>query len=1335
MANVLHKPTTGPECGRDDVQREVDFRLVDQVVDYIVQNRRELFEIGAIDTVNSVILKHRVREAARQYQHRHDTPSPLTQHELDQRYYNFAEYLVLAELAIPTVRTDWEVGRVKKAEESLGIRSFQELECVLAERYAAPGDPRGPPSGKCLHLHKGSGDGTLPYVLRKCKLKRTDPDPSPDLLDADSVFKGTVHQKRRNEVWVEIGYGDRLYFSLEKLLLRFIRPECAEDPAVQHTMHVLSMILAKELKNRWFERKWDESSMIQHDQKKQGVRIDLNDIFKLLANPQQWVQDSHLFARGKHRESVEFEFDTTAKLRMESEQQLLRWAGTPQKRIDEHLYEIRTRELTEIRNAFQALQRLSKPHTSRSVRTKGFADHVVYLEKTAEICDPATSAEISLLCGLLKVPPPRRHDLEHLRDVRKQLVVAERAVVLERRSLRPPATQTTMPADKIGNALTAIMREFAFLQKLTNTGHSSAQELEERLRDCAARLGAVHDRSKHRADIHLLCSMISSYGSLQPFPQDDLGELLQKCITNVREEGRGHKQQLRSADTSFAVSGTLDPHIVLKDIFSDRFVHAVQHAEFYEKRDYRRMNKERKEMGTETYLDLNREGPEMNLHNFVQGMFNGLPEVFPPNTFSLITAVRSDSHESDEDFRNDIEKNISLLRNGGVLLVDGIRQSLTRIQRLDVVSKINGINNPDLNVEVVFDSATHEPKSLLIQRRFTGKRDKDPGFLTDADKKRIFRDDTYTKPLQDVLSRRPDIEIATDVRRNIIPRIRNRVGKTLMAEDEKRAGYDEIFFNTHDRIDEIANREITRMTASSKRAKLNRFNRRWFNGVRTALLKARRKAPPEKKPLFGLHLHDERQPEDPVGDANFYTTVTNVMRHFGADSHDPFIREEYERVLFGKTAEDLPLHIHPDPTLKRDPKHRRDLRSKKLLAMGCNTEWDNEPELKQGQIQALKARILAKVEALVMAKFGETDSRHQMTNAECILKYPDFAYALPRNGLPWEGINKRASLEQRKLPDNQLFTMPKLQERLVQKCGGLKELLFRWKENHDGCAPVHLVRFAECPTNVFLMEMLQEIFGEDTNKLVDPLSIAFSPDKEGKAGIKHSPILFPDFKERLARGGLFVIGGSWYDAHDDYGKFFKKHIGKPLVERVASGNGRAVALGICFGDETLADEVGEFLKLPLKTRAGALEFCPAGVHVLQRSHGLFEDCPPQFTLWETHSGHVEGWNQLPYTSEIQALARSQLTGNIIAYTALKNRLIGIQPHPEARVLEEDRPLEQQTLFRLMKDVRAKTWLGDHFQITPDQLERMCRHAAKRVQADAGPHILVNAMHCLARELV
>jgi hypothetical protein len=141
-----------------------------------------------------------------------------------------------------------------------------------------------------------------------------------------------------------------------------------------------------------------------------------------------------------------------------------------------------------------------------------------------------------------------------------------------------------------------------------------------------------------------------------------------------------------------------------------------------------------------------------------------MPEHFEPESALAITGVRSDSHQDHQAFAEGIRNNIALLKPGGVILTDGIRQSYSRILRLEEIRDVicaDGELMNDVKVEIVFDPKTQQVRSLLIQKRHPEK-----GFLTLERKRAMFADGMRFLPIDRALAN-PFVVIGSDVRRMI----------------------------------------------------------------------------------------------------------------------------------------------------------------------------------------------------------------------------------------------------------------------------------------------------------------------------------------------------------------------------------------------------------------------------------------------------------------------------------------------------------------------------------------------------------------------------------------
>src|SRR5690606_21570895 len=99
------------------------------------------------------------------------------------------EFFFKMRILIPILLRDWGIDRNEICvSQMLGIRSLTELQDVLAKRI----------NGPLIHLHLGPGDGSL---MEELSIKEKGP---------------------KERVWHQFGIGDRLYFSLEKIVRQYV---------------------------------------------------------------------------------------------------------------------------------------------------------------------------------------------------------------------------------------------------------------------------------------------------------------------------------------------------------------------------------------------------------------------------------------------------------------------------------------------------------------------------------------------------------------------------------------------------------------------------------------------------------------------------------------------------------------------------------------------------------------------------------------------------------------------------------------------------------------------------------------------------------------------------------------------------------------------------------------------------------------------------------------------------------------------------------------------------------------------------------------------------------
>lgn len=139
-------------------------------------------------------------------------------------------------IAILLVQKDWSVNRKKAVSDGFGTIPFQELECRMLELHVRYGlmnssNPKDLDSKK-VHLDLGPGNGEFIADLRGNQTEH--PFGEEDLILAD--------------FFAEVGFGDRIYFTLEDLLVKVMHKEkVKKHPEVLEFIHVISTLLLRKI--------------------------------------------------------------------------------------------------------------------------------------------------------------------------------------------------------------------------------------------------------------------------------------------------------------------------------------------------------------------------------------------------------------------------------------------------------------------------------------------------------------------------------------------------------------------------------------------------------------------------------------------------------------------------------------------------------------------------------------------------------------------------------------------------------------------------------------------------------------------------------------------------------------------------------------------------------------------------------------------------------------------------------------------------------------------------------------------------------------------------------
>jgi hypothetical protein len=188
-----------------------------------------------------------------------------------------AKLLMGRGIAVPIVAGDWEVSRMLSSAHQVGLEDWEGLQTFMRATYVDSTD-----SSSCIHLHKGPGNGALMDHLR----------------EADSN-------------WQQVGIGDRLYFTIEDTLLRFVPEAVQRKPGFAQFLSVLGLGIRRVLKEQWYTN--PDHHTVGELQLKQEEKIDLNSVKRILSNPVDLIQKLKISSDHKrYTRSVEFEEDGEA---------------------------------------------------------------------------------------------------------------------------------------------------------------------------------------------------------------------------------------------------------------------------------------------------------------------------------------------------------------------------------------------------------------------------------------------------------------------------------------------------------------------------------------------------------------------------------------------------------------------------------------------------------------------------------------------------------------------------------------------------------------------------------------------------------------------------------------------------------------------------------------------------------------------------------------------------------------------------------------------------------------------------------------------------------------
>ena len=1239
--------SAAPE-GAEALLARADTALQEEVLSLLVgpesQERREhLFAIGALPTASSecAAVQEWILTTFREYNECTDEQEETE--ERARRYQELANLLCLAGIAIPITFRDWKVDRVAEAEQRWGLREGGAalLEELLIEQYAPPAHVRQPAR---VHLHKGPGNGQLMHHLRT----------------------GSRHME-------EVGVGDRLYFTIESVLLQYVRPERRGDPIVRQIIATLSQALQGALHERWFEPVSDENGIIQRWQPR-GFLCDLNDIFPLLAHPQEWLPNIYKkMMKALYRASEEFEDDRVDMVPHAAQEYIVQLADC------------------EVDYAQAQCQRMQALHSKV----------IAAMRKGDEQSLEPSIHEFWLITGHML------RDVSSLADLSAKILETlntEKEVIRQRRMQDSPARKLVDLKQGVDKR---VQRLHTLRARISQT--SSSADTETLATDFAAI--AEHPSLPDGGWTHAL-----------------LADAVEKEIEECQEQSQGFKRQIQAArkreeEVRDHARQTASASEKLQEIFTDEFATEITEHEQYEDPEYRKKG---------VRIDLNRSGPVMHFRQFIPGRFTSTLSQVPSESCLLISASRADSHEPSTplkgftgltinledapgEFEEDVGLTLNLLAPGGVYLTDGHRQSFTRIDRFEEIMRaVKG--RDDFRVTLVVDRATHVPRSVLVQRRHPER-----GYLSESDLAMPFNEEEVSfVPCDHMMRRRPDLFVERVIRRQI---------------DAIAGGNAQAFKDCQQHIGDDRDRSLRRVATANLA--------RYLDLVDPGLLELTRKRVCEvvgdsfaPGASYGEHLRCPlRVTPKKIEGQSFFGLSNILMEACGVGKDAPAeVRQKYESELFHALSARVCRAVHgerPSDVSLTDQEYAA--WKQEACQHAGNAELREDPLLTTRDVREIIVRMGLDLRERVRQLIGVQEPVTVGRGLETFRQ--GYLHVAPRIADPITRTNAHSEFPIARLATNHEFGTVEMQALEGAKIRQVRENLQQIRLM-TGSAPIQLILFQDCGTNLFLEREVRRIVGEECyGESVANISIRFEPER----GIDHLVTHFQrQNEERLhelsKKGVIFIVGGSWFNPDDPYGQFFQQTYGKLIHSALATQGSPARGLFICFGHQNMMDLIGEAHRgqLPeVRSGPGALEFCPTPVHVRDAWHPLFRDCPSRFTLMNTHGRHVDGLDNIQGSGQryVRPVALSELTGLPIMCDLYQGKAYSMQTHPEVDlVTERDRDRIMGEVDKQGEDI-MKT-----YNVGTKRLRTMWAETDGHIQENAGEHILTNALLGLSADI-
>lgn len=1074
-------------------------------------------------------------------------------------YEDVTRLLVISWVAKLITAWDWSVNRLAMAEKIhwLQENGFEKLEEVLVKNY--------PNYYKPAHLHKWPWNWILPAHLLSRKSKNY------------SLSK-----------WDEFGIWDQLYFPMEELLGRFIKDEYKDDINIKWLIEVLSAILKKILKEKWFKqnsasiRKWKQIKPF----------CDLNDIFPELLNilnsPEEYLSDVFDSKTWRIKSSVHFENDSTKAIRLELLWLLLRIEG---KSVNE----------------------------TNSILSQKI--YIFYKEKVK-----------LLSTNILK-----------LKSLRKSIINTTQVYEL-----------TLEPILK-----SKIIKEISSIWNIDIDSNIGNRELVELIVELVKLMNNEYEEE------FIILKKLKNRNPKENINLDQIIPWFWKKISLYNHS-----------------KSTID---LFKTFFTKEFVHEVL----------------KKKNCDDHKLDLNKY-PNMHFSNFKQWYFTQIPELFK-RKFLLISATRSDSHENDKQFEEDINKNLDMLQPWWCLLTDWVKESFSCVYRFNILTSILAKRWNEFKAEVIINSNNNNPKSILIQRRHPTK-----WYLTDEDKKKIFSQNIIFDSLKNVASR-PYIYVITKLRKKILE----------LTHDWNEI---DIFNEVQKYIKNKVEKVLLEYWIEKYKNDYFIYIKETYNDIIEIL-----KTYPELRKIILEKFSDIQKL-----DINFIDKLKGW----------------YSIAVIEKLKE--ALMYHEIVTLVRLNKpNTTDINI--LNAIFIEQEWDIKWYIRQQIRFNSKTNILSKTDLKEIVTLIEEELEgvvHKCIQATRIrVKWtltslkPDKINIFTRLDAWISDINRRwNSVDASTLPNNEEFWNFGLEELLKDKKANFinKIIAFRKK---IWIKPICIISYNDCITNNILLEKLKKLFWEEfCSKNIKIIGIWFRGKwKSSSDLVRHFDSIQNELNIYKENWWIIIWWWSWTDAYDVYWKAYKYHFWYDLLEKVEEEKSNLRVLNICLSYQIWADMIWKkHCERRIRTEPWMLEIGPTSITTIQ-NHAIFKWFPRSFTVAMTHSGHVkdtrENWNKW---WKLNFIASSNATWLPVAYTWARmgkfDRIVWFQWHPEIDLLDD------KSIWGIVEELRwFRSGLIEQFWVDEEAIEKNFweiydKNDIPYIKKDSGDFVLISSLEYLVNSI-